>query len=165
MRSFTVLAASFLSCLLTLTATTSHAQITFASNRSFVSTNTRGNSTTTPTPTTEPTKMMTLVGKITNPAGVLPGAVVILTGTKQMAVTNAEGEFEFNVPANAGPLAARVTYAGYADEPMTLNAAASSSTVNLANATVIVVSRKQQLKAYLKTARKQVKRSLKQIRK
>ncbi|WP_157780949.1 carboxypeptidase regulatory-like domain-containing protein [Hymenobacter sedentarius] len=165
MRSFTVLTASFLTCLFTLITATSHAQIALASNRSLASSNPRGTTNTTPTPTAEPTKMMTLVGKITNPAGVLPGAVVILTGTKQMAVTNAEGEFQFTVPANAGPLAARVTYAGYADESTTLNAAASSSTVNLANATVIVVPRKHQLKAYLKTARKQVKRSRKQIRK
>ena len=106
-----------------------------------------------------------LTGKITNPAGPLPGAVVILTGTKQMAVTNANGEFEFEIPANAGTLDALVTYAGYADEKMTLNATADESTVSLTNARVIVVSRKQQLKRYLKTAHKQVKRELRQVRK
>ena len=112
----------------------------------------------------EPEEELIIVGKITNPAGVLPGAVVILTATKQMSVTNADGEFHFVVPANAGPLQARVTYAGFADELMTLNDGAAASTVNLANATVIVVARKQRLKAYLKTARKQVRRSLKQLR-
>ncbi|MCC2544836.1 carboxypeptidase-like regulatory domain-containing protein [Hymenobacter sp. BT175] len=106
-----------------------------------------------------------LVGKITNPAGPLPGAVVILTDTKQMAVTNADGEFQFEVPASAGELNALVTYAGYADEKMVLNAAATSSTVSMTNARVISVSRKYQLKTYLKTARKQAKRSLKQVRK
>ncbi|MDB5269751.1 MAG: hypothetical protein JWP58_2791 [Hymenobacter sp.] len=106
-----------------------------------------------------------LVGKITNPAGPLPGAVVILTGTKQMAVTNADGEFEFEIPANAGALQAVVTYAGYADEAMTLNGAAEESTVSLTDARVIVVSRKQQLKHYLKTAHKQVKHDLRQARK
>ena len=116
-----------------------------------------------PVATAETEEELIIVGKITNPAGVLPGAVVILTATKQMAVTNADGEFHFVVPANAGPLRARVTYGGYADELMTLNDASASSTVNLANATVIVVSRKQRLKAYLKTARKQVRRSLKQL--
>lgn len=105
-------------------------------------------------------EQLVIAGKITNPAGVLPGAVVILTATKQMAVTNADGEFQFVVPANAGPLRARVTYGGYADELMTLNDGAAASTVNLANATVIVISRKQRLKTYLKTARKQVRRSL-----
>ena len=116
-----------------------------------------------PAAAAEPEEALVIMGKITNPAGVLPGAVVILTATKQMAVTNADGEFQFVVPANAGPLRARVTYAGFADELMTLNDGAAASTVNLANATVIVVARKQRLKAYLKTARKQVRRSLKQI--
>ena len=105
-----------------------------------------------------------LLGKITNAAGPLPGAVVILTATKQMAATNAAGEFQFVVPASAGALQAVVTYAGYADEAMTLNAAADESTVSLTNARVIVVARRQQLKFYLKTARKQAKRSLKQLR-
>lgn len=111
------------------------------------------------------TETVLLVGKITNPAGVLPGAVVILKASKQMAVTNADGEFQFEVPASAGALEAVVTYAGYADEAMTLNAAASESTLNLANARVIVVARRQQLKTYLKTARKQVKRDLKKASK
>ena len=48
---------------------------------------------------------------------------------------------------------------------MTLNASADESTVSLTNARVIVVSRKQQLKRYLKTAHKQVKRDLRQMRK
>jgi hypothetical protein len=106
---------------------------------------------------------MVLTGKITNAAGVLPGAVIILTANKHMAVTNADGEFEIEVPADSGPLQARVTYGGYADESMVLNAGEALSTVNLANATVIVVARRQRLKAYLKTARKQVRHELKQI--
>ena len=48
-----------------------------------------------------------------------------------------------------------VTYAGYADE----------STVSLTNEKVVVVSRRQQLKTYLRTARKEVRRDLKQVRK
>ena len=111
-----------------------------------------------------PGEKVLLAGKITNTRGVLPGAVVILTGSKQMAVTNANGEFEIEVPANAGPLQARVTYAGYADEMVVLNAGESASTVNLANATVIVVARRQRLGAYLKTARKQVRRDLRKVR-
>ncbi len=116
-----------------------------------------------PVAAAEPEEQLVIMGKITNPAGVLPGAVVILTATKQMAVTNGDGEFQFVVPASAGQLRARVTYAGYADELMTLNDGAAASTVNLANATVIVVARKQQLKVYLKTARKQVRRSLRHL--
>ena len=111
------------------------------------------------------TEKVLLIDKITNPAGVLPGAVVTLTATKQMAVTNADGEFQFEVPANAGALDAVVTYAGYADEKMTLNVAAAESTTNLANARVIMVARRQQLKFYLKSVRKQVRCSIKQVHK
>ena len=112
----------------------------------------------------KPGDMVVLSGKITKTAGVLPGAVVILTNTKQMAVTNADGEFEFVVPASAGILSARVTYAGYADEILTLNTAAGQSTMSLTNAQVIVVAHRQQLKHYLKTAHKQIKHDLKQVR-
>ncbi|WP_210520769.1 hypothetical protein [Hymenobacter terricola] len=96
------------------------------------------------------TEKVVPVGKINNSAGGLPSTVVILTATKQMAVTNANAEFEFTVPADAGALDAVVTYA-----------AADESTVSLTNARVIVMSRKQQLKK----AHKQVKRELKQFRK
>ncbi|MDO7849655.1 carboxypeptidase-like regulatory domain-containing protein [Hymenobacter sp. M29] len=158
MRSSFFLLASLLTFAASLTTHFAQAQV-YASNTAFASARTE------PTPTSASTEKVVLAGKITNPAGPLPGAVVILTGTKQMAVTNADGEFEFTVPANAGALAAVVTYAGYADEKMTLNASSEESTVSLTNARVIVVSRKQQLKKYLKTAQKQVKRDLKQVRK
>lgn len=112
----------------------------------------------------EAKEMVVLSGKITNPAGPLPGAVVILKASKKMAVTNAEGEFSFEVPASAGALQAVVTYAGFADENIVLNASENESTVNMANARIIKVSRKNQLKKYLKTAHKQVKRELKKMR-
>jgi hypothetical protein len=157
MRFFSVLAATVFTCAISLTSLPARAQQPFASTAyAMATTNADGGD-------TKPEKMM-LIGKITNPAGPLPGAVVILTGTKQMAVTNADGEFEFEIPANAGALQAVVTYAGYADEAMTLNGAAEESTVSLTDARVITVSRKQQLKHYLKTAHKQVKRELRQAR-
>ena len=158
MRFFSALAATVFTWVISLASLTAQAQHSFARTAYALTTDTDSDSN-----GTKPEKM-TLIGKITNPAGPLPGAVVILTASKQMAVTNADGEFEFEVPANAGALDAVVTYAGYADEKMTLNAAAES-TVNLTNARVIVVSRKQQLKRYLKTAHKQVKRDLRQVRK
>ncbi|MFC6223497.1 carboxypeptidase-like regulatory domain-containing protein [Hymenobacter artigasi] len=157
--SFSVLAAAVFACVINLADFTAQAQRGFTSTALALATDTDGGTT-----GTKPEKMV-LMGKITNPAGPLPGAVVILTASKQMAVTNADGEFEFEVPANAGALDAVVTYAGYADEKMTLNASADESTVSLTNARVIVVSRKQQLKRYLKTAHKQVKRDLRQVRK
>ena len=159
MRSLiTRMSALFLTRLLGFGAATTQAQTVFASSVEYAS----GESNATDTDPGSAQRIV-LTGTITNPAGVLPGAVIILTASKQMAVTNADGEFEFVVPPNAGPLAARVTYAGFADETMTLNTA-DASTVNLANATVVVVARRQQLKFYLKTARKQVNRSLRKVR-
>lgn len=162
MRLTSIPAVALLFCVLGLTIAPVQAQHTLASNATHVAADDGSTGPATAVPNPEKTL---LIGKITNPAGPLPGAVVILTGTKQMAVTNANGEFEFEIPTNAGTLDALVTYAGYADEKMTLNATADESTVNLTNARVIVVSRKQQLKRYLKTAHKQVKRELRQVRK
>jgi hypothetical protein len=162
MRFSFALAASFLTCLFGLASAPAQAQAIFASNAAYASKNAVDGGA---GPVSAAPANVVLTGKITNPNGPLAGAVVILTGSKQMAVTNANGEFEFEVPANVGALQATVTYAGYADESMTLNAAANESTVSLTNAHVIVVSRRNQLKKYLKTAHKQVKHDLKQIRK
>ncbi|OGX82826.1 hypothetical protein BEN47_18125 [Hymenobacter lapidarius] len=157
------LCAALIAILSLLTFSNTSAQELLASNTTFPTARTSAKAP--GTPKKESAEKIVLSGTITNPAGVLPGAVVILTSTKQMAVTNADGEFQFVVPANAGPLLARVTYAGYADEDMTLNASVAESTVTLANAQVIVVARKQRLKAYRKTAQKEVRRSLKQVHK
>lgn len=160
--SFALITTSLATCLLGVAAPDACAQATFASSASGYSATGGSDS---PSLGDGPEEMMILTGKITNPAGALPGAVIILASPKQMAVTNANGEFQFTVPASAGPLQAVVTYAGYADERMTLNAAVDQSTVNLANATVITVSRRQQLKTYMKTARKQIRRDLRRVRK
>ena len=111
--------------------------------------------------TSEPT--VVLVGRITNPDGPLPGAVVTLLITKQMAVTNSEGEFQFVVPASARTLRAVVSFAGYADETLTLNADDAESTATLADEQAIPVARRQQLKFYLKTARKEARRDLREV--
>jgi hypothetical protein len=155
-----ILAASLLICLFSFAP--ARAQAVLASTAAFTS---KGAIDGGAGPAATAPAMVVLMGKITNPSGPLPGAVVILTGTKQMAVTNADGEFAFEVPANAGALQATVTYAGYADEAMSLNASADESTVSLTNARVIVVSHRNQLKKYLKTAHKQVKHDLKQLHK
>lgn len=136
------------------------AQIAFSSSKAHAPT---GSWTTTPA-AAEPGEQMVLTGIITNKDGALPGAVVILKATKQMAVTNASGEFQLVVPANAGPLKALVTYAGYADEEMTLNAGNEASTISLTHTKVIVVARRQRLKRYIKTAHKQVKHELRKLR-
>ncbi|MDQ2793439.1 MAG: carboxypeptidase-like regulatory domain-containing protein [Bacteroidota bacterium] len=149
---------------LSLVGPAAHAQVAFASRSARLATGPG-----TPAPALSPAdataETVLLSGKIANPTGPLAGAVVILTGTRQLAATNAAGEFQFVVPANAGPLAARVTYAGYADENIVLNGAAGQSTVTMSHATATgAVARRQRLKGYLKTARRQVRRSLRQIR-
>ena len=155
----------FLSCAILLTSALSFiapAEAQAANRRTLYAADGEGNGKATNPPAAAETVVMT--GKITNATGPLPGAVVIIKSIKQMAVTNADGEFEITVPANAGDLQATVTYAGYADEKMTLNPNGQESTLSLTNARVVVVSRKQQLKKYLKTANKQVKKELRQIR-
>lgn len=157
---FSLSATAACAGLLLLAPTPSRAQLVLASNYAYASTGPYH----APAPAAPSAENVVVAGKITNPAGALPGAVVIIAATKQMAVTNADGEFEFVVPASAGPLRARVTYLGYADELITLDAHAAQSTVSLANATVVVVARKQRLKVYLRTARKQIRRELKKLR-
>ena len=114
-----------------------------------------------PTDPTEPTVVLT--GRITNPDGPLPGAVVTLVSTKQMAVTNSEGEFQLTVPASSRTLQAVVSFAGYADEYLTLNAGDAESTATLTDEQAIPVARRQQLKFYLRTARKEAHRDLREV--
>ena len=106
-----------------------------------------------------------VAGLITSPNGPLPGAVVTLTATRQMAVTNSEGEFQFTVPAGSRVLKAVVSYAGYADEALSLNVEDAEPTANLSDVRAIVMPRRQQLKFYLRTARKETHRQLRQLHK
>ena len=170
MRYFSTPAIAAFVLLLGLASTNTQAQASFASDGYYASTNNSvgGALVTAPTPAPAPAEALgsvVLWGRISTPTGVLPGAVIILTASKQMTVTNADGEFQFVVPANTGPLQARVTYAGYADETVVLNASADESRVNLTNAQATVASRKQQFSSYFSSARKELKRSLKQVHK
>ena len=167
MRYFSTSTVAILAFLLNSTIVSAQAQASFASDGYYASANNGINFRSyTPTPVSdESTGSMVLWGRITTPTGVLPGAVIILTISKRMTVTNADGEFQFVVPANTGPLQARVTYAGYADETVLLNASADESRVNLTNARAMVVSRKEQFSSYFNSARQELKRSLKQVRK
>ena len=137
-----------------IASSAANAQALLASNASHP--------TATYTPPAEPT--MVISGRIANPDGPLPGAVVTLVGTKQMAVTNSEGEFQFVVPVGTRTLQAIVSFAGYADERLTLNAEDAESTATLADERAIPVARRQQLKFYLKTARKEANRELREVR-
>lgn len=52
--------------------------------------------------------------------GVLPGATVWLHGSRTIAVTNAEGEFELRVPADAKTMSLTYSYGGLREEVVTL---------------------------------------------
>jgi hypothetical protein len=104
-----------------------------------------------------------LYGRVEGPTGALPGAVVRLTGSKQTTVTNAAGEFSLTVPVNSEPLAATVSYAGYADVPVVLSATEQNAAVRLTSPRIIKVSRKQQAKHYLKTAHRQIRRTMRRL--
>ncbi|MDQ2773011.1 MAG: carboxypeptidase-like regulatory domain-containing protein [Bacteroidota bacterium] len=106
-----------------------------------------------------------VAGLITSPDGPLPGAVVTLTATRQMAVTNSEGEFQFMVRAGSRVLKAVVSYAGYADEDLSLNVEDAEPTATLSDVQAIAMPRRQQLKFYLRTARKETHRKLRQLHK
>lgn len=133
-----------------------------ANGQALLASNTSRPTTGEVTSPSEPT--IVLVGRIANPDGPLPGAVVTLVNTKQMAVTNSEGEFQFTVPASARTLQAVVSFAGYADETLTLNAENAESVATLADEHAIPVARRQQLKFYLKTARRETHRDLREVR-
>ena len=104
-----------------------------------------------------------IYGKVVCPTGPLPGAVVKLASSKQTAVTNSNGEFRFTVPADSGPMAATASYAGYVDVPVTLAPAEDDHTVQLTTPHIIKVGRKQQLKKYMKSAHRQVRRTLRKV--
>lgn len=58
----------------------------------------------------------TVHGVVQGQQGALPGATVWLHGTRTIVVTNAEGEFELRVPADARVIELTCGYAGLQDE-------------------------------------------------
>lgn len=62
----------------------------------------------------------TVHGVVQGQQGALPGATVWLHGTRTIAVTNAEGEFELRVPADARVIELTCGYAGLQDEVVRL---------------------------------------------
>lgn len=152
-------------CLAGLTAFGANAQSPFAGNVSYASSASHG-LVPAPPATTADNAVATafFVGKVVNPAGAaLPGSVVKLLGTDQLAVANGEGEFLLTVPATDAPLQLLVSYAGFESETTTLSFRDQGATLMLATPIAIKVARKQQLKTYRKTARHQMKRSLRHL--
>ncbi|MDB5235116.1 MAG: hypothetical protein JWR44_2109 [Hymenobacter sp.] len=162
MRSSLLLtSASFFTCAFLLDTTAAHAQVAYAKSTAYTSPAPGSSS---PRATAPDVATTTFTGRVVSPTGVLPGAVVKLVGTSQMAVTNSKGEFRLTIPAATNArLQLLTSYAGFADETVTFSPFEQGATVTLATPHVIKVARKQQLKAYMKTAHRQAKRSLRQL--
>ena len=62
----------------------------------------------------------TVHGVVQSRQGILPGATVWLHGSRTVVVTNAEGEFELRVPADAQFIELTCGYAGLQDEVVRL---------------------------------------------
>ena len=88
-------------------------------------------------------------GRVLSPAGPLAGAVVEVTGTKLMTVTNAEGEFTLTLPTRRSPVRFTASYAGFKDETLTLPATETIITLELATPKVIKLGRDQEMETYL----------------
>lgn len=80
------------------------------------------NPTTSPNPEESPraASYKTVHGVVQGQQGALPGATVWLHGTRTIVVTNAEGEFELRVPADARVIELTCGYAGLQDETVRL---------------------------------------------
>ena len=105
----------------------------------------------------------TFIGRVVNPDGALPGAVITVVGTKEMAVSNSNGEFSVLLPATSAPVKLTVSYGGFADETVSVQPDAADTTLRLASPQPIKVGRKQELKAYMKTAHREARRSLRRL--
>ena len=70
-------------------------------------------------------------GVVQGRLGVLPGATVWLHGTRTIAVTNAEGEFELRVPGNAKEVELTCGFGGLCEEVVRLAAVQALGSVYL----------------------------------
>ena len=104
-----------------------------------------------------------LSGKVMGPSGALAGAVVEVAGTKMITATNSEGVFLLSLPASRGALQLTTSYGGFADEIIALDPTTTEVTVQMAHGKTIQVARKQRLKAYLRTSRRQMRRQLRRL--
>lgn len=105
----------------------------------------------------------TFIGRVVNPDGALPGAVISVVGTREMAVSNSNGEFSLLLPATTAPVQLTVSYAGFADETVSVQPDSPDTTLKLALPQPVRVGRKQELKAYMKTAHRDVRRTLRRL--
>lgn len=105
-----------------------------------------------------------LTGRVEAPNGVVVGAVVGLRDNDlAKAVTGADGTFSLTVPVTKTPVPVVVSYAGYNDEATVLIPQNQTDVVRLLVPHEIKVPRNQQLPAYLRHARKEVKHELREL--
>lgn len=111
-RCFTLyfVALSFLYCVLPCRAQDAYASVTRPADASASD---PGSS-----PKAGATRMVH--GVVQGRDGALPGATVWLHGSRTIAVTNAEGEFELRVPADAKTVSLTCGYGGLCEEVVTL---------------------------------------------
>ncbi|MDO7853615.1 carboxypeptidase-like regulatory domain-containing protein [Hymenobacter convexus] len=79
------------------------------------------------------TAMKMVHGVIQNEQGALPGATVWLQGSRTIAVTNAEGEFELQVPADAQTVQLICSYGGLQEQVLTLTPVQAMGSIYLAH--------------------------------
>jgi hypothetical protein len=118
----------------------------------------------TPAPPAPVAAPVALAGRVETVDGPLAGAVVRLPRLDQSCVTDAQGTFRFTVPAGAGPEPVVASYAGFADVTAALQPGAALAVMQLLTPVNISLTKQQQLKSYLKTARREVKHDLRQIK-
>jgi len=153
MRAAAFLIASFvLAFILGTPAAKAQNPVLFASAASLPGSDSEGGATGT----------VTLMGYVSAASGRLPGAVVKFAGTKLLAVTDADGMFHLEVPASTNALNATATYLGYADTPFTVNANGPAA-VEMTTPVALRFGKKYQTKAYLKKARRQMRRTLRRL--
>lgn len=102
---------------------------------------------------------------LNNESAPVPGAVVsVLTppGTRSHAVTDNEGKFQLPVPGDHRHVNVVVSYAGFADESLVVDTD-SVQAIQLVTPDPIELGRKYRMKVYLRTARRQVRRSLRSV--
>ena len=113
---------------LALTVLPSHAQLAYTRVARPIATSVD------PEEAAKPTATRVLHGVVQDRQGVLPGATVWLHGTRTIVVTNAEGEFELRVPADAKQVSLTCGYAGLQEEVMTLTPVAALGSLYLLRA-------------------------------
>ncbi len=81
-------------------------------------------------------------GVVQGKLGALPGATVWLHGTRTIVVTNAEGEFELRVPADAKVVELTCGYGGLQEEVVRLTPVSALGSVYLLRDKTLTTSKK-----------------------